>query len=309
MLLSVPHFVFLDAMPDHFITNAPFQDKLTQVTSNPGSHPGFHLRDGLLFFNDRVWLEPGNPFIVLLMEEFHSTPLGGHLGFAKTLHRLQMNFHWANMRANVNQFIRQCTTCQPVKYEPKKLAGLLHPLLIPTSPWQDLSLDFITGLPPSKGYTAVLVVIDRFSKGAYFGALLTHYTANKVALIFLDIVCKHHGFTRSLVSDRDLIFIGHFWRDLFTLSGTKLRMSITYHPETDDQTEVLNRTLEQYLRCFVHDTPSKWSQFLSLAEWCYNTAVHSATGITPFEATYDKPSPSLATYFKGRPLLRQLIVF
>lgn len=210
MLLSVPHFVFLDAMRDHFITSAPFQHKLTQVTSNPGSHPGFHSRDGLLFFNDRVWLEPGNPFIVPLMEEFHSTPLGGHLGFAKTLHRLQMNFHWANMRADVKQFIRQCTTCQQVKYEPKEPTGPLHSLLIPTSPWQDLSLDFITGLPPSKGYTAVLVVIDRFSKGAHFGALLTHYTANKVALLFLDIVCKHHGFPRSLVSDHDPIFIGHF---------------------------------------------------------------------------------------------------
>lgn len=125
MLLSVPHFVFLDAMPDHFITNAPFQDKLTQVTSNPGSHPGFHLRDGLLFFNDRVWLEPENPFIVPLIEDFHLTPIGSHLTFAKTLHRVHTKFYWANMRANVKQFICLCTTCQQVKYETKRPAGLL----------------------------------------------------------------------------------------------------------------------------------------------------------------------------------------
>lgn len=76
------------------------------------------------------------------------------------------------------------------------------------------------------------------------GALPTHYIAHKVAHLFFDMVCKLHGITKSLVSDRDPIFIGHFWRDLFTFSGTKLHMSTSYHPETDGQTEVLNRTLE-----------------------------------------------------------------
>lgn len=104
---------------------------------------GFELRDGLLFFNNRVWLKPDNPFLVSLIEEFHSTPIGGHLGFVKTLNRLQMSFYWSNMHKDVKQFVRQCATCQQVKYEAKKPAGLLQPLPIPTSPWQDLSLDFL----------------------------------------------------------------------------------------------------------------------------------------------------------------------
>lgn len=125
MLLSIPHFIFIDAMHKHFITSAPFQTKLQQVNSDLGSHPDFEFRDGLLFFNDRVWLEPENPFIVPLIEDFHLTPIGSHLTFAKTLHRVHTKFYWANMRANVKQFICLCTTCQQVKYETKRPAGLL----------------------------------------------------------------------------------------------------------------------------------------------------------------------------------------
>ena len=141
-------------------------------------------------------------------------------------------------------------------------------------------------------------MVDRFTKGAHFEALPDRYTTHNVAFLFLDVVAKHHGFPCSLISDRDPIFVGHFWCDLFHLSGTKLRMSTLYHPQTDGQTEVLNRTLEQYLRCFVHDTPSQWSQFLSLTEWCYNTVVHSAPSVTPYEATYGKPPPLLVSYLK-----------
>lgn len=226
----------------------------------------FTIRDGLLLSKNRIWLEPGNPFVAPLIEEFHSTPIGGHLGFTKTLHHIQSNFFWATMRDDIRQFIRQCPTCQHIKYETKKPAGLLQPLSIPISPWQDLSLEFITGLPPSRGYTAILMVVDRFTEGAHFGALPDHYTAHKVVFLFLDMVYKLHGFPISLVSDRNPIFIGHFWHDLFTLSGTKLRLSTSYHPETDGQTQVVNRTLEQYLRCFVHDQPHRWLQFLSLTE-------------------------------------------
>lgn len=95
-------------------------------------------------------------------------------------------------------------------------------------------MDFMTHLPSSSGFTTILVIVDRFSKGVHLGALPTHFTAFKVANLFLNIVCKLHGFPRNIISDCDLIFISSFWRELFRLSGTTLRMSTAYHPQTND---------------------------------------------------------------------------
>jgi len=146
-------------------------------------------------------------------------------------------------------------------------------------------MDFIIGLPPSQEYTMILVVVDRFTKGAHFGALNSHFSAHKVAILFLDMICKLHGIPRSIIWDRDPIFVSRFWWELFTKCGTNLRMSTSYNLETDGQTEFLNHMLEQYLHCFVHKASTKWFSYLSLEEWCYNTYVHSSTGITPFETT------------------------
>ena len=91
-------------------------------------------------------------------------------------------------------------------------------------------MDFVTNFPPSHGFTVILVIVDRYSKGVHLGALPTHFSAFKVATLFLDLVCKHHGFPRSIVSDRDPVFLSSFWRELFRLSDTLLCMSTAYHP-------------------------------------------------------------------------------
>lgn len=209
-------------------------------------------------------MNSANPYIKILLLEFHSTRIGGHLGVTKTLHRLQFNFYWEHMHCHVQQFVWQCHTCQQVKHVSWRPTNLLQPLLIPSVIWEDLSLDFVTHLPSSQSFTVILVVVDRFSKGVHLGTLPPAFTAFKVATSFLDISYKLHGFPGSLVSDRDPIFIGAFWRELFKLSRTTLRMSTAYHPQTDGQTKVMNKVIEQYLHSFVHTWPKDWHKFLSL---------------------------------------------
>lgn len=298
-ILSMPNFIFLDQLRQTMHADPDFQELSTAIQTNPQANVDYKVHDGLIFFQGKIWIPPTCTFKSSLLEEFHNTPLGGHMGINKTLSRLQSNFFWQGMRKDVQEFVAQCNICQKTKYETKMPSGLLQPLPIPSAIWEDLSLDFITGLPQSQGHSAILVVVDRFSKGAHFGVLSSNFTAFKVARLFLDLVCKHHGFPKSLVSDRDPIFMSHFWHDLFKLSGTKLRMSTAYHPETDGQTEVINRVLEQYLRTFVHERPSDWYKYLALAEWSYNTSTHSGTGLTPFEVTFGKPPPSIPQYLLG----------
>ena len=116
-------------------------------------------------------------------------------------------------------------------------------------------MDFITHLPPSRGHTVILMVVDRFTKSAHFGALPSSFTACHTVELFVDIVVKLHEFLTSIISDRDPIFFSRFWAKLFELSGTTLRHNTAYHPQTDGQSEVVNRGLEQYLHAFTHDKP------------------------------------------------------
>ena len=298
-ILSIPHPKFLEDLKRELASSVEFNALKKRVTDDPQQHPAFTLRDDLLLYKGRIWINSSSSFIALLLEEFHKSLLGGHMGLAKTLSRLQQSFYWEGIRQDTQKFIKQCVDCLQTKYVPQKPAGLLQPIPPLSRPWEDLALDFITGLPNSQGAIVIMTIVDRFSKGAHFGSLPSHFTTHTVAQLFIDSICKLHGFPRSLISDRDPIFISKFWKELFRLCGTKLRISTAYHPQTDGQTEVLNRVLEQYLRSFVHHKPTQWGKFLSLVEWCYNTTCHSSTNLSPFEVTYGKPPPTIIDYLPG----------
>lgn len=182
--------------------------------------------------------------------------------------------------------VQQCTICQKAKPDRSRYPGLLQPLPVPTSSWDIISMDFVESLPQSGVANAILVVINKFTKFGHFIPLKHPYTASSVAKLFMDNVYKLHGLPSAIISDRDKIFTSNFWKQLFQLAGTKLRLSTSYHPQTDGQTERLNQCLETYLRYFVHACPSKWINWLFLAKYWYNTSLHSALGWSPFEVLY-----------------------
>lgn len=171
------------------------------------------------------------------------------------------------MKQDVYKHIQECLVCQQNKGETVARPGLLHPIPIPDRVWTDISMDFIVGLPLSHGKTAIFVVVDRLSKAAHFMPLQHPYTASTVAQLFLDNVYKLHGFPKSIISDRDAIFLSSFWKEFFKLQKVHLLPSTAYHPQTDGQTEVVNRGLECYLRCFAGERPKEWVSWLPLAEY------------------------------------------
>lgn len=145
------------------------------------------------------------------------------------------------MKKDIKKLVKKCQVCQTVKYETTHLAGLLQPLPIPQQPWTATAMDFIEGMPKSKGHDVILVVVDCLTKFGNFIPLSNPYTASTVAELFMTNVFKLHGLPKSVVSDRDFVFVSSFWKALFTLWGSTLNYNLAYHPQSDGQIEALNK--------------------------------------------------------------------
>ncbi|KAJ9553593.1 hypothetical protein OSB04_017638 [Centaurea solstitialis] len=261
----------------------------------PGQVPLlFNYKEGLLYYKGQVYVPAAPDLRDRLIQLFHGSILGGHSGVQKTTTRLTATWYWPGMRKQVAEFVRLCSICQMIKPELAKPQGLLQPLPIPDRVWEDISMDFITGLPPSAGKQ-----LHGLSKYCHFLALSELVDARRLAHHFVQEFVRLHGFPRSIVSDRDPLFISLFWKEFFRLHGTELRMSSAYHPQTDGQTEVVNRCLETYLRAYVGDFPKKWHAILPWAELWYNTTLHKSTRFSPFQVVYERPPPILLGYAAG----------
>nr|ABA98110.1 retrotransposon protein, putative, Ty3-gypsy subclass [Oryza sativa Japonica Group] len=200
---------------------------------------------GTVWLGERICVPDNKELKDTIMKEAHETLYSIHPGSTKMYQDLKQQFWWASMRREIAEYVALCDVCQRVKAEHQKPAGLLQPLKIPEWKWEEIGMDFITGLPrTSAGHDSIWVVVDRLTKVAHFIPVKTTYTGNKLVELYMARVVCLHGVPKKIVSDRGSQFTSKFWQKLQVEMGTRLNFSTAYHPQTDGQTERVNQILE-----------------------------------------------------------------
>nr|GEX51573.1 hypothetical protein [Tanacetum cinerariifolium] len=245
--------------------------------------------NGIRYHDKRIWLPLHGGLRDLIMHESHKSKYSIHPGSTKMYQDLRKLYWWPNMKADIATYVSQFLTCAKVKAEHLKPSGLLQQPEIPKWKWENVTTDFMTGLPRTPcGYDSIWVIVDRLTKSAHFLPKKKTDSIEKLTELYLkEIVCKH-GVPMSVISDRDCLFTSRFWVSLQKALGTQSDLSTSYHPETDGQSERTIQMLEDMLRACVINFGSSWDKNMPLVEFSYNNSYHASIKAALFEVLYGR---------------------
>jgi len=214
------------------------------------SMKGWHQSNGLWYIGDRLLIPRVSDLRETLFQLAHDTL--GHFGADKSYASLRDAYYWPNMRRDLEKaYIPSCAVCLRNKSRTTKPAGPLHPLPVPESRGESIAMDFIGPLPLDANYDCILTITDRLGADIRLIPTCINITAEELAVIFFDNWYCENGLPSNIVCDRDKLFVSQFWKALTKLTGVKLKMSTSYHPETDGSSERSNKTVNQMLRYHV----------------------------------------------------------
>ncbi|WVZ84414.1 hypothetical protein U9M48_031451 [Paspalum notatum var. saurae] len=241
---------------NHQKTDEKIQEIREQIKL--GKAPHFREDEqGTVWYKNRICVPDVDSIKKLILSEAHDTAYSIHPGSTKMYHDLKERFWWYGMKRAVAEYVAVCDTCQRVKAEHRDLQ-------IPQWKWEEISMDFIVGLPRTqKGYNSIWVVVDRLTKVAHFIPVNTTYSGA-----------------------RGSRFTSRFGSELHDSLDSKLRFGTAYHPRTDGRTERKNQILEDMLRACAIQYGTEWDKSPPYAEFSYNNGYQAGLKKSPFEAPY-----------------------
>ncbi|GJZ68570.1 putative reverse transcriptase domain-containing protein [Tanacetum coccineum] len=209
--------------------------------------------DGTMYYLDRIWVPLKGEVRTLIMDEAHKLKYSIHPGADKMYYDLRDRYWWPRMKKGIAEH-------EGIAMEPKT----------------------------SSGYDTIWVIMDRLTMSAHFLPIREDYKMERLARLYLNEIVARHGVPISIISDRDSRFTSGFWQSMQEALGTRLDMSMAYHPQTDGQSEHTIQTLEDMLRACVLDFGGSWDVHLLLVEFSYNNSYHANVRCAPFEALYGR---------------------
>jgi hypothetical protein len=246
------------------------------------SMKGWHESNGLWYIGDRLLIPRVTDLRENLFRLAHDTL--GHFGADKSYAALRDAYYWPNMRRDLEQaYIPSCVDCLRNKSRTTRPPGPLHPLPVPESRNDSIAMDFVGPLPTDSNFDCILTITDRLGADIRIIPTRTDITAEDLAVLFFDNWYCENGLPNNIVCDRDKLFISRFWRALTKLTGVKLKMSSSYHPETDGSSERSNKTVNQLLRFHVKRNQKGWVRALPRVRFQIMNTVNSSTKFTGFQ--------------------------
>lgn len=219
----------------------------------------------------------------LLLKVMHDLPLGMHQAAKKMFALMSARFYFPGMCDRVKKYVETCEHCQRNKAYTRSTRGVPTPHKIPLRRFDVVALDIVSGFPASKsGKDAIVVFTDRLTKRAWIEPCTKTSSARDLALIFFRTVFRDQGMPRILLSDNGPQFTSDFWKAFYELLQTDIRLTSSYHPQSNGGSERFNRTLIEALRSYVNARHDDWDEYLVHIEFAYNSSVNPATGFSPF---------------------------
>lgn len=201
----------MEELKASYLTDPEVGDLLIKVQAGGEPNSQFTVRSEILLKKGRIYLSKISRFKDQIMRHIHNSPSKGHSGYHKILHRAKTEFYWPSMKKDIRVYVRECDVCQKNKSENLAPARLLQSLPIPTQGWNDISMDFIEGLPMSRGKLVIFVVVDRFTKYAHFMSTSHPYTTYTIAQLFFNHVFKLHDMLATIIFFyHDPVFLSNF---------------------------------------------------------------------------------------------------
>jgi hypothetical protein len=244
---------------------------------------------GILLHKNKIFVPNVQDLKCMILHEMHNVPYVGHPEYQKTMVVIKSHQFWPDMKRDILEYIAICMECQKVKFEHRHPTGLLQPFPNPEWKWEVMTMDFITRFPrTSKLHDSIMALVYKITKAAHFIPLKTTHKVADVVDIFMKEVARLHRIPKTIMSDRDSKFTSNFWKGLFKGFRTNMNFSTAYHPESDGQTKRVNRVIEDILRMYVMDKPSKWEDYFHFVEFAYNNGYQASLKMSSFESLYGR---------------------
>lgn len=266
----------------------PEPDLLWRIKEAYVRHPTsirkvYTFAEGVYYFRNRIVIPQDDTLRNIILHSAHDQPVAGHKGVQRTLELVQRNFYWPSMEEDVKTYVSTCRSCQQHKTDRMKPAGLLQPVEIPNHAFEVVTMDLITCLPKTpSGNDTIVTFVDKLSKTVRLAACNINIDGPGMARLFMDHVWRYNGLPKKIITDRDGRFTSHFSDALATSLGIRQALSTAFHPQTDGQTEIMNRYVEDTLRHYVNPTQDDWDRWLAVAEFAINNTLNVTINNTPF---------------------------